>query len=198
MRTRFAPVVSRHVTAEDGEGAAHQADGAVGVSAGAPTVHLAESALQPRHETRIGLSAGEKSKVVGNSGKPEDAWPALTGALTGEVAGDTRRLGHSTGVLSEDGDDPDAGGGTDGAERYGRIGRVEVFGSDPVPAVAPDEEGLSRLRRGSRARDLPERSPTVDLDHPGLCHGTAEGDERRPGFLDHATGQEPHRGRAGR
>ena len=78
MRTRFALVVSRHVGGEDGEGAAHQADGAVGVSAGTPSVHLAESALQARHETTVRLSAGQKSKVVGNSRKPEDARPALT------------------------------------------------------------------------------------------------------------------------
>src|ERR1039458_7462187 len=88
MRTGFAPVVRRHVRAEDGEGAPDQAHGTVGVSAGTPTIHLAESPLQPRHETPVCLSAGEKSKVVGDGRKPEDTWPALTGALTGEVAGD--------------------------------------------------------------------------------------------------------------
>lgn len=177
MRTGLAPVVRRHVRAEDGEGAPDQAHGTVGVSAGTPSVHLAESALQPRHETPVCLSAGEKSKVVGDGRKPEDTWPALTGALTGEVAGDTCRLGHSTGLLSQDGDHADSGGGTDGAQRYGGVGRVEVFGSHPVPAVAPDEEGLSRLDGGPAPGDLPERSATVDLDHPGLRHGTAEGDE---------------------
>ena len=78
MCTRFAIGVSRHVAAEDGEGAAHQADGPVGVSAGTPSVDLVESALHSRHETRVRLSAGQKSKVVGKSRKPEDARPALT------------------------------------------------------------------------------------------------------------------------
>jgi hypothetical protein len=106
--------VGSGIAAEYPEGATHDSDCAIGVSAGAAPVYLVEPVVQAVREWAIHLAAGEESHVGGDGGQTEDARSALTGALIGQVAGDPRRFGNPAGRRTQDDDDADPRCGTDG------------------------------------------------------------------------------------
>ena len=66
-------------------------------------------------ETWVSVPPGEAGQVVGDSGEPQDARPALPGTLSGQIASNAGSFRYSAGVLAEDSDHSDASGGADGA-----------------------------------------------------------------------------------
>jgi hypothetical protein len=101
--------VGSHICSEYLQRATNQVHGTIGVPTCPATADFAQSAIEPWHEAGSHLAPGELGQVFGNRGKPEDAWPALSGTLVGQESGDARRLGNPARFGSEHNDDPDAG-----------------------------------------------------------------------------------------
>lgn len=81
--------MARNVDCEDGEGAAHQSDGAIGMPTCATSVDLCESPPQSGGKVVIHLAVGEARQIIGDRRKPEDAGPTLPCALRCQVSDNT-------------------------------------------------------------------------------------------------------------
>jgi len=170
-------VVARDVGREDGKRAPDQRDGAVGMPAGAAAVHLAESALETRQKVMIRLAAGQAGEVVGDGWEPKDAGSALSCALKRQIAADASGFCDPARGRPEYHDHANAGTGADSPKGMGRVRSSKMVGSDPAPAEAADKERLRCFRGNAALRDIPQRRAPVDLDHPGVGHGSSDGDE---------------------
>ena len=170
MRARGTRAVARHIVGEDGESAADQGDGAIGMSARATSVHLRETASEAGQEVVVATTPSETLQVLGNSGEPIDARPALPSALCCQVAGDASSFRHSARRGSQHHNHPDARSGADGSKGTGGVRGCKGVGTHPASGEAAHEECLRRFRGRSAVRDVPQWRAPVDLDHSGVGH----------------------------
>jgi hypothetical protein len=178
--------MGRHICGKNLQRAPNQVHGTIGVPACPAAGNFGQPAIKPWHETDVSLAAGESGQIVSDSREPEDARAALSGTLVGQVAGDTRRLGNSARVGSENDDDPHAGRGTDRPEGDGSIGSAEVFGTDPGPPIATDKKRLGRRDRSAQHGNLTKGHAPVDLDHSGQRYPSSDRDETCSRLLCHS------------
>src|SRR5471030_2048605 len=81
VRTRLPSFVSEHVCGEYPQGALDQCDRTIRVPARPAPAHLAEPPDEAWHEIRTDVASSQKSHIVGNGRKAEDAGPTLSGTL---------------------------------------------------------------------------------------------------------------------
>ena len=127
------------VGGEDSQGTSNQCYCSIGMTARTASVHVVQTTVQPRHAVSASLATSQSSQIVSDGGKPIDARTTLAGALVGQVAGYSSRLGHAARRFSEYNDHPDAGRSADRAQGDGGIGSLKVFWPHPGPAVPTDQ-----------------------------------------------------------
>jgi hypothetical protein len=178
--------VSGQVGREDGQGAAHQCDRAVGMSTASSPVHLVETTFESWQKSVVSFPAGQSRQVVCDRRQSERARAALTGTLTGKVASDAGRLSEAAGCLAESDDHTDSSRGADGAQWDGCVGGPEMSGCDPRASISPDKERLYGFDGLAPLSDVPQRGALVHLDDAGVGHGATQGHEAGAGVLSHS------------
>ena len=106
---------------EDGQGAADEPDGTVGMAAGPAPVHLAEPAVQ--HRQVGGAAFGKPLNFPGDRVKAKQARTALARRFVGEVAGHPGGFGEPARVGWQGGDQARAHAGTERCQARGGEGR---------------------------------------------------------------------------
>jgi hypothetical protein len=160
--------VQRDLVGEHIECASNESGCAVRMAAAAAALDL----IQPAAYAEFAVEAfrpRERSHRVRDRIQPVNAWAALSGALVGEEAANTRDLGERARALWQDSDRPGAEEGSRSAEGClaelaGEGGR----GVEPGTEIAADKHTTWRLRRSSRVGyEVPKRRAKLDLVNPG-------------------------------
>ena len=162
------------VVGEDLQRAMHQGGRPIGMMARAAAGHLAAPAEDAIEVTRLRRLGRQPLRRAGDSRQSEDARPALTRALGGQIGHEPGRRRHTTGVGGEEVDDP-ASQRQAARTHRGRVERqapllIEVRPSTEVATEKHGSHIAAEPTGGSRR--VQQRCSQLDFVDPRAIDGT--------------------------
>jgi hypothetical protein len=89
MQARLAPGVGLYVSSKDPEATAYQAHGSIGMATGTTPIYFVQSTSKTCGKSRVHVPSGQPGHIICDGWEPENAWPALSRALVGQVTDDS-------------------------------------------------------------------------------------------------------------